>query len=401
LGSAASFSAKASGALTYLFDFGDGSVGTGGAAAVSHVYASPGSYAVQLVATDTVGCAVTAVAPAVVKVNPLPVVTVTPGVPVACLNASVRLTAFGAVGYTWSPATGLSAADIASPLAGPLVSTLYTVTGVDDNGCAASDTVTVKVVQPEQLALSPDSTSLCLGDSLGLHASGTDVYLWIGDVGGLSAVDVGAVVAVPSVSGRYTVVGSDAYSCFHDTLSVPVTVLPVPSVDAGPSLAVLDGAPVDILATGSADVVSWQWTPPDYLSCTDCAQPVCTPKKPEIYTVRVVNGVGCSARDTVSVKLICESVRVRIPEAFSPNNDGHNDRFDILGIGLVDHLVIFDRWGARVFERSNFYTADLSSQWDGSFHGQPAPVGTYVYFVEMSCPTGGAFTRKGTVVLVR
>jgi gliding motility-associated-like protein len=164
---------------------------------------------------------------------------------------------------------------------------------------------------------------------------------------------------------------------------------------------VLDGAPVDLLATGSADVIGWQWTPTDYLSCSDCAQPVCTPKKPELYTVRVVNGVGCSASDTLPVKLICEEVRVRIPEAFSPNGDGHNDRFDILGIGLVDHLVIFDRWGARVFERSNFYTADLGSQWDGSFHGQPAPVGTYVYFVEMSCPSGGAFTRKGTVVLVR
>ncbi|HEV2481541.1 MAG TPA: PKD domain-containing protein, partial [Puia sp.] len=401
LGQATALQATAKGALTYLYDFGDGSVGNGGASTVSHVYASAGTYVVSLVATDTVGCAVAATAPASVTVNPLPVVAVIPAAPVACFGGSVRLAATGAATYSWAPATGLDAANVGSPLATPSATTFYTVTGIDANGCAGADTVTVKVVQPEHLALSPDSSAVCAGDSLDLHASGTDDYLWIGDVGGLSAVDAGSVVAVPPLSTRYTVVGSDAYACFHDTLSVPVTVLPVPTVDGGPSVEVLDGAPVDLLATGSPDIVSWQWTPPDYLSCTDCAQPVCTPKKPEIYTVRVVNNVGCSASDTVSVKLICEAARVRIPEAFSPNNDGHNDRFDILGIGLVDHLVIFDRWGARVFERSNFYTADASSQWDGTFHGQPAPVGTYVYFVEMSCPTGGGFTRKGTVVLVR
>jgi gliding motility-associated-like protein len=92
---------------------------------------------------------------------------------------------------------------------------------------------------------------------------------------------------------------------------------------------------------------------------------------------------------------------VRIPDAFSPNGDGHNDRFNILGIGEVDHLVIYDRWGDRVFERDHYYTADTDAQWDGRFHGQPAPTGVYVYFVQMSCPSGGVFTRKGTVVLVR
>jgi gliding motility-associated-like protein len=401
LGTPVQLQATAHGALSFLYDFGDGSVASGGADAVAHVYAAPGDYSVQLVVTDTVGCSVGALSPVAVSVAALPVVSVTPAAPVACLNGSVGLVASGAIFYSWSPPLGLDQIDVASPLASPLVTTLYTVTGIDNAGCSGVDTVTVRVIQPERLALSPDSTSLCAGDSLALHASGTDVYLWIGDTAGLASVSLPGPMAVPPASLRYTVVGSDAYGCFHDTLSVPVTVLPVPTVDAGPAVEVLDDMPVDLLATGSSDIVSWSWTPPVYLSCTDCAQPVCTPKKPEIYTVRVINGVGCSASDTVSVKLICEAARVRIPEAFTPNGDGHNDRFDILGIGQVDHLVIFDRWGQQVFERSDFYTADLSSQWDGTVHGQPAPVGTYVYFVEMTCPTGGAFARKGTVVLVR
>jgi gliding motility-associated-like protein len=101
------------------------------------------------------------------------------------------------------------------------------------------------------------------------------------------------------------------------------------------------------------------------------------------------------------VGLLCEESRVRIPDAFTPNGDGHNDRFNILGIGEVDHLVIYDRWGVKVFERNHYYTADLSNSWDGMMGGQLAPAGVYAYFVQMTCPAGGAFARQGTVVLIR
>ena len=107
------------------------------------------------------------------------------------------------------------------------------------------------------------------------------------------------------------------------------------------------------------------------------------------------------ATDTVEAKILCVELNVRIPDAFSPNGDGKNDRFVVLGIGEVKHLVIYDRWGVKVWERNNFYPADAVSCWDGTVHGQPAPVGAYVYYVEMECPTGGVFGRRGTVVLVR
>jgi hypothetical protein len=75
--------------------------------------------------------------------------------------------------------------------------------------------------------------------------------------------------------------------------------------------------------------------------------------------------------------------------------------FVILGIGEVDHVVIYDWWRVKVFERDHFYTADRSAQWDGRVSGQPAPAGVYAWFAEMSCPSGGRFTKRGTVVLVR
>jgi gliding motility-associated-like protein len=128
---------------------------------------------------------------------------------------------------------------------------------------------------------------------------------------------------------------------------------------------------------------------------------VCTPRKGETYIVTVTGADGCQASDTVVVALICEESRVRVPDAFTPNGDGRNDRFRILGIGEVDHLVIYDRWGVKVFERDHFFTADPGSGWDGTLGGQPAPAGVYAYFAQFTCPVGGAFARQGTVVLIR
>jgi gliding motility-associated-like protein len=401
IGQPAALQAKGKGALEYLFDFGDGTVATGTAAAVSHVYQQPGDFVAQLVVTDTVGCVAAAAAPVDLTVDPNPVINVSPVTPFACLGKAVKLSASGAVSYSWTPAAGLDQANVASPIASPSSATAYQVTGIDANGCSGVATANVKVVAPETLGVTPDSAALCGGGVLGIKATGVDVYAWIGDTAGLSAVNTGDVSARPPVSMHYTVVGSDSYGCFSDTFVVAVTVLPVPTVDAGPDVEVLAGTPVTLLGTATGDVVTWSWSPPDYLNCVDCAQPVSTPKRGEIYTVTVTAADGCQASDTVVVKLLCEESRVRIPDAFTPNGDGHNDRFVILGIGEVDHLVIYDRWGVKVFERDHFYTADIGSGWDGTMGGQQAPTGVYAYFAQFTCPTGGAFARQGTVVLIR
>jgi len=386
---------------TFTWDFGDGSVGQGvyPDSLASHVYKVSGDYTTRLVVTDSLGCQ--AASPVVVdmKVHDLPKPVVSPDSPYVCLNSSTKLTASGGSSYLWTPAVGLDRADVASPVASPVVNTVYQVQATDDAGCQGSTSVLVQVTAPQSVTVTPDTASICEGDEIRMVEKGADVYRWIGDIQGGGGP--GVIVARPSESTVFMVIGTDFHACFSDTVRIPVTVRPVPTVDGGPDVEVLAGDPVVLAATGSSDVVDWSWTPPAYLSCADCAQPVASPKRPEEYVVKVTNGVGCSAKDTVEAKILCEESRVRIPDAFSPNGDGKNDRFLIMGIGLVKHIVIYDRWGVKVFERSNFYPVDAGSSWDGMVGGQPAPVGTYVYFVEMECPGGGGFARRGTVVLVR
>ncbi|WP_315822298.1 gliding motility-associated C-terminal domain-containing protein [Paraflavitalea speifideaquila] len=64
-------------------------------------------------------------------------------------------------------------------------------------------------------------------------------------------------------------------------------------------------------------------------------------------------------------------------------------------------MVVFNRWGNKVFERYDFPARYAAYCWDGKMNGIDQPIGTYVYYVELQCPKGDAFIKKGTVTLIR
>ncbi|MCG7857052.1 PKD domain-containing protein [Flavihumibacter sediminis] len=384
----------------YTWDFGDGSISRTAADSGTHPYMTPGSYTPRLLVTDSNGCkaAVTLKDPIIIR--PLPQIILTPVNPQICAGSQVQLQATGGVSYNWSPASGLSNASVPNPVAKPGVTTTYTLIVKDAIGCSAEARQIITVVQPSTMQVSADQV-ICAGESVSLVASGMNNYQWIGTVAGLSNTVIANPVANPGTSTTYTVIGADKEKCFSDTALINVTVNPLPNVDAGEGGVVLAGNPVTLLPTGSADIVSWDWAPARDLNCTNCQSPTSTPRQETTYTVSVRNAAGCIASDTITLKLRCAAEGAAIPNAFTPNSDGRNDLFVIQGVSFVKHLVIYNRWGAKVFERSNFIPSDRASCWDGTVNGKPAPGETYVYAVELECEPGKSFPRKGSLVLIR
>ena len=98
-----------------------------------------------------------------------------------------------------------------------------------------------------------------------------------------------------------------------------------------------------------------------------------------------------------------------IPNIFSPNNDGQNDVFRIRGAGVAEikQFRIYNRWGEEVFQcRTSLRQAQgrLALEdcgWDGTYHGKDAPVGVYVYYVEVVLLNGETMVKRGNVTLVR
>jgi len=82
-----------------------------------------------------------------------------------------------------------------------------------------------------------------------------------------------------------------------------------------------------------------------------------------------------------------------VPNVFSPDGDNTNDVFQVMGRGL-DHITIeiYNRWGQLVFEAPH-----LNETWDGTYRGQPCPIGTYVYQLKIDALT----SQSGTITLLR
>lgn len=387
---------------SYSWDFGNGTVINSSDSFALNKYMSAGTYYPSLIVTDMNGCSASVALNNPISISPAPVIDIIPADPVLCKGKSIQLKANGGVSYIWSPAYGLDNINSSSPVASPGVNTTYSVDATDAKGCVGNNNVTVVVAQPFTIQSSPDA-SICAGSSIQLNTKGTDNYKWINETAGLNNTQIANPVASPLSTINYTVVGYDQYQCFTDTAHVKITVNPLPTVEAGQDMEIIIGSEVKLTPSTSSDVIKWDWSPADYLSCRDCSSPVSKPRSPVDYTITVQNQFNCIGKDNIKINTICAGGQIYIPSAFSPNNDGKNDRFVILGNGVrvVKSLRIYNRWGNLVFERRDFYPDDNSSAWDGNYKGLESPAGTYVYIAEMECNANETFTRKGTITLLR
>jgi len=363
----------------------------------ARVYTVPGSQLIKLVATNEV-CSDTV--KQVLIVNPKPLIRVSPTTANICENQRVTLNATGGVKYEWSPAVGLNTVSAATVIASPVTATVYKVTVTNLEGCVKKDSISVGVIHPFTLIV-PSAISICAGKKIELSTNGASTYKWIYNTAGLSNINIANPSVTPLTSAIFTITGTDAYQCFSDTAAISVIVLAAPAVDAGGALTMMPGEKKTINAVYSNDVIAWDWQPAKYLDCYNCPQPVVKPFEELIYIVKATNANGCSALDTLPIHLLCGESRIYIPSAFSPNDDGKNERFLIKGQGitLATHLTVYNRYGQIIFERKDFRLDDNSAAWDGTYKGEKVAAGNYVYFIEMLC-NGATFTRRGSVVVI-
>jgi gliding motility-associated-like protein len=113
--------------------------------------------------------------------------------------------------------------------------------------------------------------------------------------------------------------------------------------------------------------VNYKWEPLQYLSCSDCSNPVATPDARIEYQLTVRNEYACEASGKVSIKLFSGG-SVNIPNGFTPNDDGHNDIFYVLAnddVKLLKNFSVFNRWGQKVFQVENAEANDPRFGWNG------------------------------------
>ncbi|HTL82944.1 MAG TPA: PKD domain-containing protein, partial [Bacteroidia bacterium] len=368
-----------------------------------------GSY--NITVTDANGCSSTVT----ITITEPPLLTVAASANPAsiCSGQNVILSAIpaggnGACVYTWMPGN-LSGNN---PNVSPAATTTYSVTATDANGCTANSTALVTVAPNPVAAFSSDIQSGCdpvcvnFADQSTIANPGV-ISAWTWDFGDGNTSNSQNPSHCYTTPGVYTVIhtakSTDGCTSSVTTTSyISVFVNPVAEFSASPQPTSIVN-PQIYFTDASSNASSWSWSFGDALNSTSTQQnPTFIYGQPICYDVllTVTSSDGCV--DTVTHPVCIDAdVSFYVPNAFTPNQDGKNEIFLPVGIGIDPdkyQLWIFDRWGNLLFT-----TTDLNAGWDGKVQGHSdyCQQDTYVWKIVAKDMNGLSHSLIGGVSLIR
>lgn len=213
-----------------------------------------------------------------------------------CAGQPVQLNVSGAQNYVWSPATDLSNTVVFNPVASPLISTQYIVTGTTINGCSAKDTVNLNIHPKPFMSVSND-TIICANTSAQLLVTGGADYRWL-PTATLDDPNVYNPVATPEVHTRYYVAIVDVNNCeYLDSTEVTIRPKTVFSISEPNRICSRDS--IQLIASGG-DVYSWE--PSEGLNNAGIANPLASPSVTTDYRVTITETM-CNESKTLSSSL--------------------------------------------------------------------------------------------------
>jgi gliding motility-associated-like protein len=171
-----------------------------------------------------------------------------------------------------------------------------------------------------------------------------------------------------------------------------IVVNPLPVVNAGKYMQLLEGEPALLPAKASGSGLTYVWEPAIGLDNPNVLNPLCSVTEDKWYKLTVTTTDGCTAHDEIFVKVLKKPV---IVNAFTPNGDGINDTWTIKYLDTYpgNTVDIYNRQGEKVYS-----SAGYASPWDGRFKGNVLPTGTYYYIIN---PKNGRKVISGNVTIIK
>ena len=179
-----------------------------------------------------------------------------------------------------------------------------------------------------------------------------------------------------------------------DTLTL--SILDTPQIEIIPvDTTIFSGSQIQLSASISSDVISYQWNPSNFLIDANAISPITKNLDDNMNFILSATGSnGCKSFAESSIKVL---KNIYLPNAFTPNGDGLNDVFRVPpGLAFtLSEFSVYDRWGVRIFSSRN-----ISEGWDGKVQGKAAAPGVYVYSIKGS-DNKGTINLRGTITLIR
>lgn len=313
-------------------------------------------------------------------------------------DGSVEVSASGGVGgFTYSSGGNIYGPN---PIVGNLTAGTYTIIAKDNNGCTKSVVANLLNMNAPTFTNVSSTGLKCFGDNTGtisVSATGTAPILQY-EVKPNSIVDISGNFS-NLTSGIYTLIATDINGCSNTSI-VQINTPSQLKFDTLRYVSEKCGINAEAFiytsVSGGTGAKIYKLYPDNITSMDGIFSNI---KHAGTYTVTVSDANNCSAYTSLNIeeKICCDNLI--IPNAFSPNNDFHNDEFKILnaqGISIKD-FIIYNRYGSIAYKAQN-----TTYGWDGKTNGLDADIGTYYYFIKYTCiSTGKEYLIKGDVTLVR
>lgn len=281
----------------------------------------------------------------------------------------------------------------------------YLLTVTDGNGCEME--ISVSIGEPQELAAALEKTDpTCHGFKDGsisiTPAGGTPPFRYSLDGNFFN----GSQMQIGLQADNYLVRVRDANGCtFQGQIElidpaefIVSTDAPNYTINLGDTLA-LNG-----ISSNAAGTPEYIWMAPydGTLECTECQATRAFPGTSILYELYGIDENGCESTHKFYVYVEKDRVVV-VPTGFTPNGDNTNDILRVHGKDgtLIKRFQVFDRWGELLFQAVDFPVNSSTIGWDGSFRGQPANGGVYIWHVVAEYEDGMEEAFRGQTTLIR
>ncbi len=393
-------STLSTGTFTSFWDFGDG-VGTSTATNVRYRYTQPGTYRVTLTVRTINNCSSTYTMNLFLNQTPsgsiLPVATT-----VICEGSFVELKATAASFYQWYK-DGVA---IAGATAGTYNATepgTYRVQFRNSSNCTAFSSNQITLTKVYQPTPGFDFDRSCAG--LSTTFTNTSVvanslpvsYRWLfGDGDSSFAVSPAHTYQTTGPFMIRLTVTPTQCPQLSRSFQKPITIEASPAGVRYPPVNAVTGRDLQLRAREFSGA-RYRWSPATGLNTDTLATPIFNYTDSMLYQISIVTMAGCRITDTLLVRMFAEK-KIFVPDYFTPNNDGKNDKLYplLVGVTKLTRFRVWNRWGQLVFQ-----TQKAGEGWDGYYQGVKQPMETYLWMAEGLDIDGKIIYANGGVVLVR
>lgn len=314
-------------------------------------------------------------------------------------DASINVSVYGGTpGFTYDWSNGSNTEDIINIGTGS-----YIISVTDANNCALSDTFSITAPPAVFASITATTNAVCNGANTGsiTAAAQGGVTPYEYSINGVTFQSSNVFTGLGA--GDYAVLVRDDNGCIA-SVTATLTEGGALFLSYGNDKDIINGQSIQLLPILIPDntvIDSVAWEPATGLSAADTIAPFASPTETTVYTVTVFDTNGCSAGAVVRVA-VRDEYAIYLPNVFTPNNDGVNDRFSFYAYGAQNVSVrIFNRWGAEVYYNPSQQPNLASDGWDGNYNGKEAQQGAYMYLINVLYANNEERQETGTITLVR